>query len=87
MLKHLLILMVRAYQVTLGPLIAFMNGGRSICRHQPTCSHYAVEALQRFGALKGGWLTVHRLFRCTPWGTCGYDPVPPLDDGEPPRGS
>jgi uncharacterized protein len=46
------------------------------CRYQPSCSAYAVTALRRYGALKGGWLTVKRLARCHPWGGCGHDPVP-----------
>lgn len=46
------------------------------CRFTPTCSQYALEALRRYGALKGGWLTLRRLSRCHPWGGSGYDPVP-----------
>ncbi len=47
------------------------------CRFEPSCSAYAVEALTTHGALRGSWLTVHRLARCAPWGRAGYDPVPP----------
>lgn len=65
-----LIAIVRLYQVVLGPLI----GGQ--CRFRPTCSHYAIEALARFGAWRGTWLTVRRLMRCHPWGGSGHDPVP-----------
>lgn len=61
---------IRFYQLVLSPLI----GPR--CRFQPTCSHYAIEALDRHGALKGGWLTLKRIARCHPWGGFGYDPVP-----------
>ena len=61
---------VRLYRVTLSPLV-----GHS-CRFQPTCSAYALEALARHGALRGGWLTVRRLLRCHPFGGGGYDPVP-----------
>jgi putative membrane protein insertion efficiency factor len=46
------------------------------CRFQPSCSAYAVTALRRYGALKGGWLAAKRLARCHPWGGCGHDPVP-----------
>ncbi len=46
------------------------------CRFQPSCSAYAVTALARYGALKGGWLAAKRLARCHPWGGCGHDPVP-----------
>ena len=46
------------------------------CRYVPSCSAYAVTALRRYGALKGGWLAAKRLARCHPWGGCGHDPVP-----------
>lgn len=46
------------------------------CRFTPTCSQYALEALRKYGPLKGGWLTLRRLARCHPWGGHGYDPVP-----------
>ena len=62
--------LVRAYQLLISPWL-----GRP-CRHAPSCSAYAIEALRRFGALRGGWLTAKRLARCHPWGTSGYDPVP-----------
>ena len=72
----LLIGAVRAYQLALSPYI----GNR--CRHQPSCSAYAIEALQRFGPFAGGWLALRRIGRCHPWGTCGYDPVPEdIDEG------
>ena len=71
MLRRLAILPIRLYQVALSPLI----GPR--CRYQPTCSHYAVEALQKHGTLRGGWLALKRIGRCHPWGGSGYDPVPP----------
>ncbi len=48
----------------------------SPCRHVPSCSTYALEALEDHGALRGGWYTTKRLCRCHPWGTHGYDPVP-----------
>lgn len=46
------------------------------CRFTPTCSQYAIEAVRRYGAAKGGWLALKRLARCHPWGGSGYDPVP-----------
>lgn len=66
-----LIGLVRLYQVTLSPWLG-MN-----CRFQPTCSSYAIEALQTHGVLKGSWLAAKRIGRCNPWGGSGYDPVPP----------
>ena len=54
------------------------------CRFQPSCSQYALEAVSRFGARKGGWLTLKRLARCHPWGGWGYDPVPPEARAVPP---
>lgn len=65
-----LIFMVRAYRWLLSPLL-----GRN-CRFHPSCSEYALEALQRHGALKGLWLAVRRLASCHPWHRGGYDPVP-----------
>lgn len=58
------------YRLTLSPLVGWR------CRYEPTCSHYALEALSKHGALLGGWLTLRRLARCHPWGGWGYDPVP-----------
>lgn len=67
--------LVRGYQLLLSPHLG------SACRFQPTCSAYAVQALQQYGAVKGTILTVHRLLRCHPWGGHGYDP--PRWFGEP----
>ena len=53
------------------------------CRYLPTCSAYALEALEQHGALKGGWLTLRRVGRCHPFGGSGYDPVPPPATGSP----
>lgn len=65
-----LLLLIRGYQVTIGLLLP------PACRYQPTCSRYAYMAIQRHGALRGGWLAARRLARCHPWGGSGYDPVP-----------
>ena len=62
--------LVRVYRLTLSPLIGFH------CRHLPTCSEYADEALSRFGLWGGGWMTLARLLRCHPFGTSGLDFVP-----------
>jgi putative membrane protein insertion efficiency factor len=69
-MKRLLILGVRAYQVGLGPLLP------ASCRYYPTCSAYAIEALERHGAVRGAWLSVRRILRCHPFRAGGYDPVP-----------
>lgn len=69
-MSWLLILFVRAYQYCISPFLG------SNCRFTPTCSQYAVEALRRYGAIKGSWLTVRRIGRCHPYHKGGYDPVP-----------
>lgn len=73
-LARLLALPVRAYRLVLSPWIG--HG----CRFQPTCSCYALEALERHGAARGSWLAVRRLARCQPFGSSGFDPVPPLSN-------
>ena len=62
--------LILGYRYTLSPLIGFH------CRHLPTCSSYAEEAIERFGLWAGGWMTLARLLRCQPWGTSGIDNVP-----------
>ncbi len=69
-MKHVLIALVRFYQYAISPLV-----GRR-CRYFPTCSEYTVDAIRKYGALKGGWLGLKRIFRCHPWHPGGYDPVP-----------
>ncbi len=64
------IALVRIYQICISPLTP------ASCRFTPTCSHYAIEALKKYGPIKGGWLTIKRICRCHPWGGSGYDPVP-----------
>jgi len=70
MLKKLFILPIRFYQYSISPLLG------TNCRHTPTCSHYAIEAIEEWGVVKGMWLGIKRIARCHPWGTHGYDPVP-----------
>lgn len=72
MIRWLLILLVKAYQRLIGPLLP------RVCRFHPSCSVYAVQALERHGALRGTWLTVRRLARCHPFHPGGLDPVPEL---------
>ena len=74
LMRALLILLVRVYQYTLSPLLG------PHCRFSPTCSHYAVEALQVHGAGRGSYLAVRRLCRCHPWHTGGIDPVPKIEN-------
>ncbi|MFB9150412.1 membrane protein insertion efficiency factor YidD [Roseovarius ramblicola] len=69
-LARLLALPIRGYRLILSPWLGWH------CRYQPTCSQYALEALERHGAARGGWLALCRIARCNPWGGCGYDPVP-----------
>jgi putative membrane protein insertion efficiency factor len=68
--RKLLVLAVRAYQVVLSPLLP------SACRYQPSCSNYAIEALEKHGALHGTWLAARRIARCHPFRPGGFDPVP-----------
>lgn len=69
-MQKILIALVRAYQLTLSPLL----GPR--CRFLPTCSNYAIDALRQHGALRGASLALRRIGRCHPWGGQGADPVP-----------
>lgn len=71
--KSILILMIRAYQFLLSPILG------ENCRHVPTCSQYSVQAIKEWGSLKGLWISLKRIFRCNPWGTKGYDPIPNKD--------
>ena len=69
-MRTIALLLIRAWQHLLAP--AFGGG----CRHLPSCSHYAYEAIERHGLARGGWLALRRLARCHPFGTHGVDPVP-----------
>lgn len=69
-MKHLLIGLVRLYKKLISPLLP------GACRFIPTCSQYAVEALERYGALRGGAMAIWRVLRCNPFCRAGYDPVP-----------
>ena len=70
MTRRVMIWIARLWQ--LGPSLLLPPS----CRYTPSCSHYAIEALEKHGAIKGGWLAAKRLMRCHPWGGHGYDPVP-----------
>jgi putative membrane protein insertion efficiency factor len=69
-MKALLQLPIRLYRWLISPLLG------SNCRYQPSCSAYALEAIERHGAWRGGWMSLGRICRCHPWGGDGYDPVP-----------
>lgn len=69
-MRTLAAFLIRLYQWTVSPLL----GPR--CRFYPSCSQYALQAVLRFGALRGGWLALRRLARCHPWHAGGFDPVP-----------
>tara|TARA_B100001939_G_scaffold79692_1_gene67571 strand:+ start:2537 stop:2758 length:222 start_codon:yes stop_codon:yes gene_type:complete len=70
LINFIFILPIKMYQIVLSPLI-----GPS-CRFNPTCSHYAIQAITKYGALKGLYLALKRIIRCHPWGESGNDPVP-----------
>lgn len=68
--RRLLAALIRAYQLTLSPLLP------ASCRFHPSCSQYMLEAVRKYGAARGGWLGIRRLVRCHPWNPGGFDPVP-----------
>ncbi|MFZ2631894.1 MAG: membrane protein insertion efficiency factor YidD [Desulfosalsimonadaceae bacterium] len=70
MIKYLLTCLIKIYQIVLSPLLG------PACRFYPSCSQYAIEAISRYGALKGGLLAVKRILRCHPFHPGGVDPVP-----------
>ncbi len=69
MFKFIIIKIIRFYQILVSPFL-----GKN-CRFLPTCSHYTIEAIEKHGALKGGWLAIKRISKCHPWGKSGFDPV------------
>lgn len=69
MIKYLLIKLVRAYQLCISPFLP------PTCRYNPTCSTYMIQAIGRYGAIKGGFMGLKRILRCHPWGGHGEDPV------------
>lgn len=70
MMKRFLVWLIRAYRLLISPLFS------PVCRFQPTCSQYAIEAVERFGPARGSWLALRRITRCHPFHPGGYDPVP-----------
>ena len=69
-LNFIFIVPIKLYQILLSPLL-----GQS-CRYHPTCSQYTIEAIEKYGPVKGIWLGTKRIARCHPWGGSGHDPVP-----------
>jgi putative membrane protein insertion efficiency factor len=69
-MRHVLKILIRAYQLALSPLIG------PCCRFYPSCSQYGIEAIESHGSLRGTWLTLKRISRCHPWHEGGFDPVP-----------
>ena len=69
-MKRLLLLLVQFYRSCISPLL------QPSCRYYPTCSAYAMEAIERYGAWRGGWMALRRILRCHPFHAGGYDPVP-----------
>ena len=69
-MKRVLLALVRFYRRAISPLRP------PSCRYTPTCSQYALEAIEKYGALKGGWMAFRRILRCNPFHKGGYDPVP-----------
>ena len=70
MTKRAILFLIRVYRRYISPLFP------PCCRFYPTCSTYAMQAVEKYGALKGGWLAVKRILRCNPFNDGGYDPVP-----------
>ncbi|MCB0380992.1 MAG: membrane protein insertion efficiency factor YidD [Flavobacteriales bacterium] len=68
--SKLFILMIRFYQLSISPIL-----GQN-CRYDPTCSQYSIEAINKYGPFKGGWIGLKRILSCHPWGGHGHDPVP-----------
>jgi putative membrane protein insertion efficiency factor len=80
-LQPILIFVIRVYRLTISPAQIFIFGATGGCRFTPTCSQFAIEAIQTHGARAGTFLAAKRICRCHPWGDCGYDPVPKMENG------
>ena len=70
LLGSVFLVLIKGYQYLISPLTG------AACRYTPSCSQYGAEAIKKYGAFKGGWLTLKRIARCNPWGGHGHDPVP-----------
>lgn len=69
-MKWLLVTFLKGYRLLISPLYG------QVCRYHPSCSAYALQAVESYGSLRGGWMVICRLARCNPWALGGYDPVP-----------
>jgi putative membrane protein insertion efficiency factor len=69
-MKTFVLALIRFYQRLISPMLG------SNCRYYPTCSHYMVQAIEKYGVAKGGWMGMRRILRCHPWSPGGFDPVP-----------
>ncbi|MCH5353225.1 MAG: membrane protein insertion efficiency factor YidD [Acutalibacter sp.] len=76
-MKSILLALIKFYRAAISPHTA------ASCKYIPTCSQYGLEAIERFGAFKGGLLTLWRILRCNPWSRGGYDPVPEKKEKKP----
>lgn len=74
--RGMLIALIQLYRWVLSPAKTALFGPLGRCRYEPSCSSYALEAVRRHGALRGGWLATRRICSCHPYGGCGLDPVP-----------
>ena len=79
LMRGLIRILIRAYQLTLSPLLRALGGPGSGCRFEPSCSEYFLQAVEMHGAVRGSWLGLKRIGRCHPWGGSGQDPVPAID--------
>jgi putative membrane protein insertion efficiency factor len=71
-MKYLAIFFIKIYQIAISPF----TGGRAVCRFTPSCSEYTKQAIEKYGAMRGGWMGIRRISRCRPGGGFGFDPVP-----------
>jgi len=69
-ISQVFILLIKGYRLIVSPYLP------NSCRYNPTCSQYGIDAITKYGFIKGSWLTLKRILRCHPWGGHGYDPVP-----------